>query len=182
NEKYPKDQIALCNQRMQEESLSEVEEQYQKILEVAQEKMSNKDYERALELYKRARDMKPSDQLPQKKIDEITQILKDLEAQKNLDDKYNLALGKADDLFAQGNYKTAKPAYEAALDIKSGEQYPKDQIALCNQRMQQESQNEEEEQYKRLLEAAQKKFDEKNYVKSLEYYERAKGIRPNDPL
>jgi tetratricopeptide (TPR) repeat protein len=182
DEDYPKKRMKECDQKMQDESDNEVEKEYQNILTVAQEKMDGKDYDRALELFKRAKEMKPSDPIPQSKINEINKILADMDGQKSLDEKYTAAINKANDLFNGEEYKLAKSAYQDALEIKSDEQYPKDQIEICDQKMQNESVNEEEKSYQKLLKVAQEKFDVKEYDKSLDYYKRARGIRPSDPL
>lgn len=182
DEQRPKDQIALCNKQLQNQSENEAEEQYQKILDVAQKKFDEEDYDKALELYGRALSMKPSDPLPQQKIDEINKLLADKKAQEEIDAKYNAAIKKADGLFTEKKWKDAKTAYEDALMIKSSEQYPKDRIELCNKNMQGESVDEAEEQYQKILKVAQKKFDEKNYERALELYERAKNMKPSDPL
>ncbi|MCB9224916.1 MAG: hypothetical protein H6582_12100 [Crocinitomicaceae bacterium] len=182
NEQYPKDQIALCDKKMQEQSGNEEEEQYQKILSTAQKYFDEKNYEKALELYNRALTIRPDDSVPKNKIDEINKILADMAAQKELQAKFDAAIAKADKLFKDGSYLEAKTAYQDALDIKGGEQYPKDQIALCDKKMQEQSSNEEEAQYQKILTTAQKYFDEKNYDKALELYNRALSIRPDDSV
>jgi len=246
DEQYPKDQLDEIDRKMKEESENEIEKQYQKILSVAQSKMDAEDYDKALELYNRAKDMKPSDPLPQQKIDEINAIkeakekeladkeafekkyreliqaadrsfdngdysealadykealtmkpteshpksrieeidalLAKLGADAEKEEKYKAALAKADKLFDSKDYLEAKAAYEEALDIKPAEQYPKDQINLCNDNLKNESDSEIEKQYQKILTVAQKKFDEENYEKALELYNRAKDMKPSDPL
>ena len=246
SEQYPKDQLLEIDKKMKEESQSEIETQYQKILTVAQGKMDEEDFDKAIELYNRAKDMKPSDPLPQKKIDEINEIKKQKEAEKadkaafdkkyadlivaadkdaaaksyqeavkkykealnmkpsesypktkiaelekliadeaakgDLEAKYLAAVKKADDLFAAKEYNDAKSAYQDALDIKSTEEYPKTKIAECNQKLKDQSENEIEEQYQKILTVAQKKMDEKDFDRALELFNRAKDMKPSDPL
>ncbi|UKN01319.1 hypothetical protein K6119_16450 [Paracrocinitomix mangrovi] len=185
DEVYPKNQIQACEQKMLENTVDEEEAQYQKILAAAAKKFDEKDYEGALDYYKRAKTVRAADPFPQQKIDEITQLLKDLkdqEAQEAIQARYDAAIKRADDLFNSEEFKDAKTAYQDALDIKSNEQYPKDRIVLCEEKMKENTVDELEEQYQKILKAAQKKFDAKEYESALDYYERAKGIRPSDPL
>ncbi|MFT4600729.1 MAG: epidermal growth factor receptor substrate 15, partial [Arenicella sp.] len=246
DEQYPKDQLLEIDRKMKEESQNEIEKQYQKILTVAQTKMDAEDYDKAIELFNKAKDMKPSDPLPQSKIDEINAIkaakeaeladkeafekkYKDLitkadkafedkdydaalndyraaltmkpteshpkdrvdeikviqdqlNAGKDLDEKYQAAIDKADGLFNSDSFMEAKTAYQDALDIKGSEQYPLTQIAECDAKLQEISADEVEKQYQKILTVAQKKFDESNYDKALEYYNRAKDMKPSDPL
>lgn len=246
DEEYPKNQLAEIDRKMKEESENEIEKQYQKILTVAQKKMDEADYDKAIELYTRAKDMKPSDPLPQQKIDEIAAIKKQKEeelankeafekkykdliasadgdfgsksyddalskykealtmkpaesypqskideinsilgaqsAEAELDAKYKAALKKADDLFASDNFMEAKSAYQDALDIKSAEQYPKDQIAKCDESLKNQANDEVEKQYQKILTVAQKKMDEEDFDKAIELFTRAKDMKPSDPL
>ncbi len=246
DEEYPKNQLAEIERKMKEESENEVEKQYQKILTVAQKKMTEEDYDKAIELYTRAKDMKPSDPLPQQKIDEIeaikkqkadelankeafeqkykdliaaadgdfasqsyddaiakykealtmkpaesypqtkldeiNNILNSQSAEAELEAKYKAALKKADDLYASDNFMEAKTAYQDALDIKSSEQYPKDQIAKCDESLKNQANDEIEKQYQKILTVAQKKMDEEDFDKAIELFTRAKDMKPSDPL
>lgn len=246
DEEYPKNQLAEIDRIMKEESENEIEKQYQKILSVAQTKMDTEDYDKAIELYTRAKDMKPSDPLPQQKIDEIAKIKKQKEdelankeafekkykdliasadgslgsksyedalakykealtmkpaetypkdkiaeinnilgaqsAEAELDAKYKAALKKADDLFASDDFMEAKSAYQNALDIKSSEQYPKDQIALCDDKLKNQAESEIEKQYQKILTVAQEKMDQEDFEKAIELFTRAKDMKPSDPL
>lgn len=182
SEQYPKDQIAKCDAKLKDQSANEAEIAYQKILTAAKKKFDEKDYQGAIEEYKKALGIRPADTFPQQQIDMINKLLADQGADAAKDAKYKIAIEKADKLFKSSEFIAAKSAYQDALDIKGTEQYPKDQIALCEKNMQSNSLDEEEEQYQKILAIAQKKFDEKDYTKALEYYERAKGIRTTDPL
>ena len=246
DEEYPKNQLIEIENKMKQESENEIEGQYQKILTVAQSKMDAEDYDKAIELYNRAKDMKPSDPLPQQKIDEINEIIRQKEAEladkeafdkkykeliaggdadlsnkayqdainkysealkmkptesypktkiaeiekilsekdadAALDAKYKAAIKIADGLFDTKNYNEAKSAYQDALDIKSSEQYPKTRIAECDEKLKDQSVNEVEAQYQKILTVAQKKMDEKDFTKALELYNRALDMKPTDQL
>ena len=54
-ESYPQQQIDWINKKMQELASEEVETQYNKIIEVADNQFSNENYLKAIELYKRAK-------------------------------------------------------------------------------------------------------------------------------
>ena len=54
-EQYPKSQITKCDQKLKDQSNDEIEKQYQKILTVAQKKMDAEDFDKALELFNRAK-------------------------------------------------------------------------------------------------------------------------------
>ena len=184
---YPKKQIEeiknIIEQRKQEQADKEAfEKKYNDLIASGDKAFGNKEYEKALKDFKEAVGMKPDENYPQEKIDEINKILQEQSKDAAKEAEYQAAIDKADKLFNEKNWKEAKSAYENALTIIPSKQYPKDQIKACNDKMQAESVDEEEEQYQKILTVAQKKFDEKDYERALELYERAKSIRPSDPV
>jgi epidermal growth factor receptor substrate 15 len=175
NDAYAKTQIEEATRLEQAHSVDEVEVQYQKILTVAQEKFDAGDYTKALELYKRAKDMRPSDPLPQKRIDEINQIIKNQGTNAEFD-KYRL---QADTYFEQGKWLEAKQFYEKALGVKNDD-YCVRQLDIIKQKIKEETEGQVSEQYLKIIKKADELFNAKDYTKSLEYYNRAIGIKPSD--
>jgi hypothetical protein len=97
-------------------------------------------YDAAKSGYNEALGLKPAEQYPKDKIGEIDKILADLAAknaaekdklakEKELNDKYNAAIAKADKALAAKTYDAAKSGYNEALGLKPIEQYPKDKLA-----------------------------------------------------
>ena len=175
NDAYATNRIEEATRLEQTKSVDEIEIQYQKVLTAAQKKFDAADYTGALDLYNRAKTMKPSDPLPQKKIDEINQLLNN----KTTDAEYTKIIQQADVYFEKKDWANAKLYYEKALAIKS-DSWPTNQIALINKTMQGESEVQINEQYLKIIAKADEYFNAKDYVKSLSYYERALGIKPSD--
>ena len=95
-------------------------------------------WEEAKVKYSEASAIKPDQEFPKEKINEIDERLAELAAkqeeirlqnEKNAETEanYNAAIKEADELFNAENFEGAKPKYEAAIAIKD-EQYPKDKI------------------------------------------------------
>ncbi|MEX1001251.1 MAG: hypothetical protein WDZ35_03970 [Crocinitomicaceae bacterium] len=187
NDPYPKKQIEaikkiISDRENQEAEKEAFEKKYKELITSADKAFTEKKYQEALGSYKEAAGMKPNETHPKSRIEEINKLLEKLNEKEAEGAEYEAAISKANSLFNEGKWKEAKTAYEKALTIKPAEQHPKDQIELCNQKMQAESVGEEEEQYQKILTVAQKKLDQQDYEKALELYERAKGIRPGDPI
>ena len=72
---YSQDKVIELDARIKEETQIEIEEQYTKLLRVADQKFAQKDFVAAKELFIRAVTFKPSDPYPLSKIKEIDQIL-----------------------------------------------------------------------------------------------------------
>lgn len=176
---YPQTQIELARKREEERSTNEIEQEYQKILTVAQKKFDLKDFDRALELYKRAKDIRPSDPIPQQRIDEINQILENMANLRDNQDEYDVLIRDADHLFEQGKWVKAKSKYTDAFNLIN-EKYPENQIKLCQKNINGETVKSETEMYNKIIAAADKKFNDKQYLKAKEYYERALGMKPKD--
>lgn len=175
NDPYATNRIDECTRLEQAKSNDEAEKEYQKILTAAQKKFDEGDYMKALEYYKRAQSIRPADPIPQKKIDEINQILNN---QKN-EAEFNSHVQKANTYFEKGDWKNAKIYYEKALAIKD-DSYCKSQIDIINKKMQQESGVEINKEYQKLIDKADEYFDAKNYEKAKSLYERALKLKPDD--
>lgn len=72
---YCFDKVQQIENQMRAETTIEIEAQYQKIIRVADGHFTNKKFDLALELYKRAVSFKPSDAYPKEKILEIERIM-----------------------------------------------------------------------------------------------------------
>lgn len=179
NEAYPKNQIAKAEEFMKKESENEIEEQYQKILTKAQEKLDAEEYQSALDLYLRAKTMKPTDPIPQQKIDQINAILSgQADADKKQAD-YDALIKEADYEFEKKNWKVAKEKYASALNLMD-EQYPKDQIKKIEGFMKTETSTEIEEQYNKIIAKADEYFGSQNWEKAKGLYKRALNLKPYD--
>ena len=104
--------------------------------------MGSKDFATAKTQYTAALALKPAEQYPKDKLAEAEKELaaiaaaKDKDAaQKALEAKYAAAIAKADKAFAAKTYSAAKTAYNEALGVKPGEQYPQDKITEIDKLM-----------------------------------------------
>ncbi|MDA7804359.1 hypothetical protein N8987_07305, partial [Crocinitomix sp.] len=179
NEQYPKDKILSAKNFMALETVNEEEAAYQKMLKVAQEKFDDKNYEKALELYLRAKNTKPSDPLPQQRIDEINQAMNRANADRDKEEQYTDFLKEADYRFEKGEWSAAKDAYTSAYNLFS-RTYPEEQIKKCEGSMRSATDETVEKNYRKIIDIADKNFGEKNYPKAKELYERAIGLKPGD--
>ncbi|MGV3631137.1 MAG: hypothetical protein ACO1O6_08020 [Bacteroidota bacterium] len=72
-DRYAKKQFDLCNKEL--EKINDGDKEYRKIIDKADEYFQDKKYDKAIELYKRAKGFRPSDSYPQEKLNEIDAIL-----------------------------------------------------------------------------------------------------------
>jgi epidermal growth factor receptor substrate 15 len=173
---------ALENQNVAESQKHVIYDQH---ISSGNKNVLEKKYDVALVEYQNALLSKPNDNVAQNKIAEVKQILDDLTKAKSETDIIKKNIDKlfsdADHLFKQEKYLDAKLIYEKILSIESDNKKALQQIADCDRLEKAKSLNQGDSEYKKLVSAADKKFNEKNYLKAKEYYERAVVIRNTDP-
>lgn len=118
--------------------------EYKKSISIADNYFTNSKFEKAKSSYSNALKIKPKEEYPKQKIEEING---QLEAE-NLQKKYDDAIVKADKLYNEGAFENALNSYKSAAVFKPDEQYPKDKIAELNGILEQLKQKALEETYK----------------------------------
>ncbi len=165
NEKYPKDKIAAINTILANEAGNkEKEEKYKILITKADEAFAAKEYTVAKPNYSEASILKPNEQYPKDQLVRVNDILASLEKNKVLQDKYEAAVKKADDLLSDKNYNAAITAYKEAHTIKPGEPYPSNKIAEINKKLESiEKAKAREQEYKDLIAKGDKLMLSKDY-------------------
>ncbi len=157
-----------------------LEERYNSLITEAESKESSSDYTGAINKYKEALTLKPSEALPKQKIADLEALMRQSNEQKAIDEKYQAAMKKGDDLMNQKRYLDAIQEYNKALNIKPTEQEPVDKAAEA-ERLEKAKGHEVDEQYEKILTVAQSKIDEKEFTKAIELLNRAMSLKPADP-
>ena len=144
DETYPADEVAKLQEKLS--VLDGAQKAYDKLVNVANQKFADGDYEKAKELFTRAKGMHPEDTYPPKKLNEIDRkikALKDKEAadakEKAKRAKYDALITTADGNMTSENWSAARTSYTEALKLYQ-EEYPKTQLALITKKIR-EAQN-----------------------------------------
>ena len=187
NDQYPKDQIDKINQIKQDRAsadaeIANAEKAYQDLIKKGDEAFNAKNYDLALATFKEALEKRPNDPYPQQKIDEINLRIADQDSANQLEADYKAKIDEADALFNSGEYQASIPFYREAIAIKSSDPYPMNQIGKAEEFMKQQTLTEAEAQYQKIISKAEEKFADKNYTGAISLYERAKTIKPDDPI
>ncbi len=181
--------VELEKLKKAEESLNLAEAQknamYDKHIAAGTKDLNDKKYELALTEFQSALTVKPNDNIAQNKIAEVKQLMDDLSKANTQNSELKKTIDKlmvdADKLFKQEKYMDAKALYEKVLSLESDNKLALSKIAECDKLEIAKGVSQGDTEYKKLVSAADKKFNEKNYLKAKEYYERAVGIRNTDP-
>jgi len=91
-----------------------------------------KDYENALYQYQAALKIKPNESYPQKQVKKINELLGQTQM---VEEQYQELIARADEAFKKDEFQEAKNAYQDALTLKGKENYPREQIAICDKKI-----------------------------------------------
>ncbi|MFM9985133.1 MAG: hypothetical protein ACKVOK_07870, partial [Flavobacteriales bacterium] len=176
-ETYPKEKLAFLEGKLAGDKLKA---DYDRIIADADKKFTSKFYQPAIERYKEASKLFPSEQYPIDKIREAEGLLSTAMAESERNLKYQKLKDDADQKFGAGKFEEAISLYEQALDVKPAEQYPKDRIAASNKAIQDKMYAEKKKQYDGIIAQADLKFNTKDFENSITKYEEASTILPDE--
>ncbi len=161
------------------------EERYNNLLSNAKTAFDGNQLLEAKKLYEKAQEMRPKASLPQNKIVEIDELLrqqaeeeaKDSQKEERYQEKLDLAEVSAQNF----KYAAAIDHLKDAANIKPNEDFPKKKIkeyqALLNKI---EEQDAKEKKYNDLISNADQAFGNKEYESSIEFYNKALEVKSKE--
>lgn len=172
-ESYPKDQIAKVEGFMAE--AAKVEQNYLAAVEKGDNALAANNYEGAKAAFEEAQKIKPSEEYPQNKINEIDQFIAKQAAK---EEEYQNTIEKGDELLADKKYEEAKAAYQEATNLKPQESYPKDKIGEIETTLAQLA--KEEENYNAAIAKGDEALAAENYEAAKAAYNEALAIKSEE--
>ncbi|MBN1183574.1 MAG: tetratricopeptide repeat protein [Bacteroidales bacterium] len=193
-ESYPKTKIAevdrIVSEHQQQLAQEQAKEQaYKSAIAEADQYFQAKNYTAAKASYLKALNIKPNENYPHDKIDEIDKIViqqqQQLAQEQAKEQAYKTAIAEADQYLNNKNYNVAKAAYQKALTYKPNESYPQTKIAeidrIVAQQQQQLAQEQAKEQaFKSALAEGDQYFNAKNYPAAKAAYQKALTYKPSE--
>ena len=139
----------------------EILEKFNLKMNAAKSAFDDKNYQQAIDLYKEASSIIPSDRTPKDKINDINKILAN---EKESEEEYNNLIAKADAQLLEKSFNESIINYKKALKIKPNESHPTDQIKVAEQGIKDQiASSENDRKYENILKTAD------NQLKNLEY-------------
>ncbi len=157
-----------------------LDEQYQSVMQEAQNLEQAQKLQDAIAKYKAASQLKPDKTEPTQKIAELQKRLNDNNKQADIDRRYQAFMAKGDEYMAKQEYVKAIQEYNAANAEKPSEKEPIDKANEA-ERLSKSMNQEADILFERMVQAAQKSLDEGDIEKAIERAENAKKTRPSDP-
>ncbi len=215
-EKYPTDQLAAIEKAIADEknkldadakakAEAEVNAKYNAAVKKGDDGFKIKDWVNARVGYNEALGIKPAEKYPKDQLAAIDKAIADgkadaeakakadaeAKAKAELDAKYNAAIKKGDDAFKKKDWANARGGYNEALGVKSGEKYPKDQLAAIDKAIEDEkgkmdadakakAEAELNAKYNAAIKKGDDAFKKKDWATARGGYNEALGFKPNE--
>ena len=187
------EKITLVNESIKKENEEKLKEDYDIIIKKADNYFSSKDYLKAKEFYKKARSFESGNSVNfsngtvARKIIEINQIISD-ESSAKLDDqkqkynreKYDQLIQKAEDFKSKKQFLKAKELFIRANKTLPDEPLPKEKLIELEKLILESLNNESKAKYDNFISKAEQFFSDKNYDKSINYYQKAQSLLPDE--
>ncbi len=195
NEQYPKDQLAAIDRAIKADAdaaaKARVQAKYDSLVSIGDNDFKAKNYKDAKTAYNGALQVKPDEQYPKDQLAAIDRAIKadaDAAAKAMIQAKYDSLVKIGDKAFTAKNYNVAKPAYNAALQVKPDEQYPKDQLAAIDRILagnaaaaaEAAAKARLQAKYDSLLRIGDGEFRVKSYEMAKKAYEAALQVKPTE--
>jgi hypothetical protein len=211
-EEYPTTQLAEIDRLIAEaasnaeaEKLAaaakEKEKQFNDLIAAADKSFKSAAYQEAKSAYQSALEIKPAEAYPAAQLVEIDRLIaeaasnaeneKRAAAEKAKEEQYNNLIATADKSFKGKDFETARTNYNAALEVKPAEQYPKTQLeeidrliaeaaAIADRENLEAEAKAKEKQYKELIAAADKSFKSAAYQEAKSNYQKALALKSGE--
>lgn len=203
NESYPQDQLDLIRRLEREQAVAQVKKQdpgnemtsssisqagdvkasgqtlYDQYITSGDQSYHDQNYKVAQYYYQKALNERPNDSYSKEKIGEIGKLI-NLTMSENALADYENAIKKADKAFSDKHYSVARFYYYMAVEIKSWEQYPREQLQKIQRLTNSLLSEMKEEEYQDYIAKADDAFAKENYAVSRAYYNRSLMIKPDE--
>jgi tetratricopeptide (TPR) repeat protein len=181
---YLQNQIVKAEEAIERLAKQEKLAAYNELKKAGDQAFQNEDYEKALDLYKKALNEKPGDQYAADQLAELKQILDNLEEKaqlaQELKKEYNKLIDDADERFESGEYNTAQELYNKALKKLPNDDYAERRMKESSEKAQEMADNQKEEAYNAIVAAGDEFFNQENYKDAKTTYRKALAQKPDD--
>lgn len=166
----------------------DAEAKFAKLIQDGNTAMGSSDYKKAVENFTGALALKPGDAVATSKLSDAKMKLDALDADKKRAEEYAALVKEADALFGKKDYAGAKAKYDAALDVKETEAYPKQKIKeidvilaeLAKKAEEEKKAKELQEKYQAAVAAADAAFKAENWDQATTKYTEASSLKPDE--
>ena len=184
DEAYPKEKIAEIEANLKEiaeqkAATEKLEADYQSAITKGDQLGAESKFEEAIAAYQKASELKPEEEYPKGKIEELNTAKDNAAKEAELAAKqkeYDENISTADKAFESGDLETARTAFQAASTVLPEEAYPKEKIASIDKTLANAA--EQDQKYKDAIGAADKLIGEEKWEEAKVKYTEALSFKP----
>jgi tetratricopeptide (TPR) repeat protein len=183
DEQYPKDRISLIDQTIAAEE-AEKQAEFDALVAAGDTFIENKSFDEGIAQYELALEVMESAEV-EDKIASAHSARNQFEDAQAKQQRYEETIAEADVDFGQGNWDAARTLYETAGEILPDESYPKNQIALIEQKIAEADeaamaalQAEREARVNALVAEGDASFGQSDFATAIGKFEEALNILP----
>lgn len=148
---------------------------YYALLEQGDKDMKDRNYASAKNNFEKAQKLRPTDQIPKIRLDEIKAKQ---EEEEKLEKAYKDYITTGDKAFKKNNLSDARVAYEQALIVKKDDSKANDRLKIISEKEKQQSAaDKQESDYNSTVNDADKLFNAGDYVDAKTAYEKALTLK-----
>jgi hypothetical protein len=177
-EQHPNMRIAELDDLLQAQAKEDLlaqqsGEKYDQLIAEAKELRNKKEYDKAIDRFYAALDVKPDETYPLDQIDDINVLLKE----KQIREEYDQYIEMADNFLKQNSVQAAEEKYKKALGLFPDEKYPKEQLEKIQSKLKEEEERQKlKKKYDDAIAAADKHFDAEEWEQARDRYQEAIDI------
>ncbi|WJK49845.1 tetratricopeptide repeat protein [Chitinophagaceae bacterium DXS] len=200
-EPYPSQKIAEIDKQLSSQAAEKDKHakdslltvQYNMAVDKGEKALTAADFKNAKIAFQLAAGLKPDEQYPKNKLQEIDIRQQELTTQKKAeadslqkvaqaDKQYKMIMSQANAAFAKKDYEIAKKGYTEASNIKPNEDGAKEKLAIVTGKLDSiQLLKENDEKYETSIVSADSlAFVTKDFVEALKYYRQAAELKPSE--
>lgn len=200
---YPEDQIKKINQILADQAEQKkkdkiiaaqqatINAKYQTSIQRADQEFDKRNYSDSRKYYIAASTLKPDESRPRERLLEIENTLESIALENKrkkdsistaleLKKKYDFSLSMANTYFSKGDLVNAKASYLEAMNVKPGEEVPRNQVNLINKKLEDIAKEEAiKEKYDNSISRADSFLIAKDLENALKWYTEANQTDEN---
>lgn len=172
------------------ESAALLKKKYDLALTTGKSFYAKGDYDNAKIAYQQALELKPDEKEPANQLNAIEEQLANAARQKIADGEFNSLITQGDSAVINKNFSLALISYNKALALRPNEYYPAAQVKFIQGELQYQErqrakelaqkQQDEEDQFRKIIAAADASVKAKDYEKAISEYTDALQLRPDN--
>lgn len=161
---------------------------YYALLEEGDINIKEKDYKAAKINFEKAASLRPNDQIPKQRLEEVRLRMADQEktVEQELNKKYVAIIAAAKSDFNAKKYANAQQGYKKALELKPGDIYAKHQLEKIDELISKDNDKKEQQRldklYRDYISAGEKALKKNDLTEARVAYEQAAIIKQNDAV